>query len=206
MTTDGRQRGGVTHVGQRLRALGVGRLPLGFGSGGEQSLQFRETVEEVETEGEETVPKKEVLGALGPVAQEVRDCQPLGKWYARRLWDRRESCACKERLRVLDSHEEVAGGGEQLRRPDLEGGSGGSSGSGDEGAVRHSLRHLGATLRHTATKLRNDLCIIATIALFSLNLLLAIFLFENGKREKLLTVALDELVIFFTLGANQSRK
>lgn len=62
-TTDGRQRGGVTHVRERLRALGVGRLPLGFGSEGEQSLQFREPVEEAETEGEETLPKKEVLSA-----------------------------------------------------------------------------------------------------------------------------------------------
>ncbi len=101
--------------------VGVGRLPLGLSSEGAQSLQFREPVEEAETEGEETVPKKEVLGALGPVAQEVRDCQPLGNGCSRRLWDRRKSCVNKERLRVLDSPEEVAGGGEQLRRPDLEG-------------------------------------------------------------------------------------
>jgi hypothetical protein len=93
-------------------------LPLGLSSEGAQSLQFREPVEEAETEGEETVPKKEVLGALGPVAQEVRDCQPLGNGCSRRLWDRRKSCVNKERLRVLDSPEEVAGGGEQLRRPD----------------------------------------------------------------------------------------
>ena len=81
--------------------------------------------------------------------------------------ERRESCACKERLRVLDLHEEVAGGGEQLRRPDLEGENGGSAGSGDEGAVRRNLRHLGAALRHTTTNLQSALCIIVTIAAIS---------------------------------------
>ncbi len=71
---------------------------LVFGSGGMQSLQLREPVEEAETEGEETVPTKEILGAFGPVAQEVRDSQPLGKGCARRCWDRREIGAGKKRF------------------------------------------------------------------------------------------------------------